>query len=1133
MRQTTRLTAIDSYFPAQMRARGKTYYHTGRIKPLRMQHDRLRCIAYGTFPYDVEISWTEATYSIYCSCACYAREMVCKHVYAAFLVAGVLDIPIHHEPRLLPLAEPSDDDLDIDDFSELATRLIDGTHTRMKRREQRSPGWRQVLHELLALRSPPRRHKHGSHEQIIYGLQENTLALRGVTELDLFKRSLRKNGSWGKPRPLRISAADIEVLDERLDRRVLAMLHGADGESSSSHYYSSYNYGSFGRKQGRFVVPDSLADEVLPLLAASGRLFVCAAGNVEPEPCTLDDSQYLLHFELRAASKPKPAAKGRSSQRQKTGGLALTASLRSEHHRLDPTEGLHVSRGGWMLHGKRITRLAESREAAVVELLEERGAVHIPAEDADTTIAMLVESVPPAQLDVPDELRWTEERPAPRARLHVHEPDGSRLLGATLLFEYGQKRARFREPPEAIFDPDSRRMLLRDRNREQAAVASLVEHGFQPRRGDDGMIAPDAFAIAPRQFPGAARELIAQGWAVQADGKLLRAASTYSLRVASGKDWFDLEGSARFDDQELPLPAILRAIRRGESVIMLGDGTVGMLPEEWVARFGRWAAWGEVEGDAIRFRRNQVMVLDALLADHDAVDWDAQAKKARRRLERFERIEPVDAPEGFCGELRPYQRDGLAWMLFLRAIGLGGILADDMGLGKTIQALAYLATHAPAYSRGAARTRPDLVVVPRSLLFNWIDEAARFTPELRTVEHVGNSRQRRAETLADYDVIVTTYGTLRRDIELLSNLAFDTVILDEAQAIKNFATRTAKAVRVLRADHRLALSGTPIENHTGELRSIFEFLNPGMLGPAPKRRGKKRRATNEANGSPGTAPDIAGASTADPELEAEQAFLRKVLGPFILRRTKGRVAKELPARTEQTLFCDLSPRQRSTYEEIRRYYRASLTERIEADGLGRSKVMILEALLRLRQAACHPGLIDGERTAEPSAKLDALLQQLEEVVAEGHKALVFSQFTRFLAIVRSRLDDRGIDYAYLDGRTRKRAERVQRFQSDPHCPLFLISLRAGGLGLNLTAAEYVFLLDPWWNPAVEAQAIDRTHRIGQRRQVMAYRLVARRTVEEKILELQADKRSLADAIIQADGALIRDLRREDIEALLS
>jgi SNF2 family DNA or RNA helicase len=455
-------------------------------------------------------------------------------------------------------------------------------------------------------------------------------------------------------------------------------------------------------------------------------------------------------------------------------------------------------------------------------------------------------------------------------------------------------------------------------------------------------------------------------------------------------------------------------------------------------------------------------------------------------------------------------------MEFLRHFGFGGCLADDMGVGKTAQVLALLESRRvlrlhPNGNGADAPTGPSLVVVPKSLVFNWQQEAARFTPQLRVLDHTGLGRD--VNGFAGYDVILTTYGTLRRDAAEFRDYEFDYIVLDEAQAIKNAATESAKAARLLRGRHRLALSGTPVENHLGELWSLFEFLNPGMLGAASVFK-------------------LAGAAARNPD-EDTRRLLAHALRPFFLRRTKEQVARELPPKSEQTIFCEMDEVERKRYNDLRNHYRNALLKTIATEGLAKSKIQVLEALLRLRQASCHPGLLDPKRLQDSSAKLDLLLTHLSELVEEGHKALVFSQFTSLLAIVRKRLDDAGIVYEYLDGASRDRQQHVERFQNDPDCRLFLISLKAGGLGLNLTAAEYIFLLDPWWNPAVEAQAIDRAHRIGQTRPVFAYRLIARDTVEEKVLQLQSKKRDLAAAIISEDNNVLANLQREDLELLLS
>jgi SNF2 family DNA or RNA helicase len=521
----------------------------------------------------------------------------------------------------------------------------------------------------------------------------------------------------------------------------------------------------------------------------------------------------------------------------------------------------------------------------------------------------------------------------------------------------------------------------------------------------------------------------------------------------------------------------------------------------------------------------------------------------RTEWQNFKGITPINEPPGFAGKLRKYQREGLGWFGFLRRFKFGGCLADDMGLGKTVQVLALLESRrvgeqanlgpgtagVPACPRDDTPSQdqsvtanllarpsddspspfaPSLVVAPRSLIFNWQQEALRFTPNLRLLIHTGAERTKATAHFENYDLILTTYGTLRRDAIHFQDFEFDYVILDEAQAIKNAKTESAKAARLLKGKHRLALSGTPVENHLGELWSLFEFLNPGMLGNASV----FQRSTSDVR-------------TID---EETRKLLSRALRPFLLRRTKQQVAKELPEKLEQTIYCEMDKTQRRQYDELRDYYRATLLKQIETVGIKRAKFHILEALLRLRQAACHPALINASViNGESSAKLDVLLPQLGEVTEEGHKALVFSQFTSFLSVVRQRLETEGIAYEYLDGQTRDRQKPVERFQNDPNCKLFLISLRAGGQGLNLTAAEYVFLLDPWWNPAVEAQAIDRAHRIGQSRRVFAYRLITRDTVEEKVLALQATKRELADAIINQDNSLLRSITGDDLMLLLS
>jgi superfamily II DNA or RNA helicase len=745
-----------------------------------------------------------------------------------------------------------------------------------------------------------------------------------------------------------------------------------------------------------------------------------------------------------------------------------------------------------------MARLRHEKEMVITETQQDTMLSRILGE-AKVPASRLVEPLRLDEVDLP---------PIPFLTVRTPRQNWADNLVGELEFDYDGARVPSFPPGKVAVQTSSRRAIRRDVAAEAAAKERLFDLGFKEPK--DFRVDPGTLEISPKKLAAATRELVVAGWRVEAEGVIYRQASEFKLSVSSGVDWFELGGQVDFGGQGVPLPEILAAARRGETMITLADGSMGMLPEEWLKKYGMLADLGNLSGsDSLRFGKAQAGLLDSLLAAQPEIKADAAFGKVRKELHAFEGIEPLEAPPTFEGELRPYQCEGLGWLDYLRKFEFGGILADDMGLGKTVQVLALLQRRK---SKRQAKG-PSLIVVPRSLVFNWMQEAAKFTPKLKVLDYSGTNRAALREKFSKHDLIVTTYGVLRSDIIELSAMEFDYAILDEAQAIKNAESQAAKAARLLKAKNRLAMTGTPIENHLGELWSIMEFLNPGMLGTA----GVFKK-------------HVAGASGAD---EAARQLLARALRPFILRRTKSQVVKDLPEKIEQTLYCDLEPAQRKLYEDLRAHYRTALLRK-EASELNRSKIEVLEALLRLRQAACHPGLLDPERTGDPSAKLDMLLPQLAEVVDEGHKVLVFSQFTSFLSIVREKLDAEGLVYEYLDGRTRNREERVQRFQTDPKCPIFLISLKAGGLGLNLTAAEYVYLLDPWWNPAVEAQAIDRSHRIGQTERVFAYRLIARDTVEQKILDLQQKKRDLADAILNADNrGVIQALTKDDLEFLLS
>jgi superfamily II DNA or RNA helicase len=1118
---TVLLTNLMYLVSKRTRERGRDYFVSGKVKVIEGSAWHVDATFRGERSYDVELFRERDAIEAWCSCpSCENSFEPCEHIWATLLAAeagGYLLGDGRRTVRQLSLIAPDDED-NFEDKEWYGTpqRFSTGrprndfanSTPRSRQPRQTTQAWKQTLsrlHSTLkqtpAIRSaalPP------GHELVYVVDKPASLAGNGLV-LEVATRNRKKDGQWGKPKGRRFAPDEIAHLPESVDRQAMAILAG--GREHRSSYY--YDPGYYETAPARFLLTHALSEALLPLLCGTGR---CLLRESEP-----DDAMRPLHWDDAGSWEfwltVTPDNTGKS--------YTIAGELRRAGERLALETPRLLLSGGLVFWEDRVAPLLDFGAFEWIALLRQQRTVPVPAKQKEEFLAELLRLPDLPRLDLSEDLRYQEVTPAPRPYLKIKRRDNrswisnrdQNWLFGELSFEYEGHVVPARSPVRNVFEPDKRRLLLRDPVAERSFEAKLEQVGFH-RRTVYGQ--GEVLELLARNLPTAARALLLEGWRVEAEGKLYRQAGDFRIEVTSGIDWFELHGGVSFGGQEVPLPTLLAALRRGEDLVPLGDGSFGLLPEEWLKKYVTLAGVGTPEGDHLRFRRTQVGLLDVLLAEQPEARVDKRFERARERLRQFQGIGPADPSAWFQGQLRGYQRDGLGWLHFLREFGFGGCLADDMGLGKTVQVLALL--EARRALRAAARKRrrppPSLVVVPRSLVFNWKQEAARFAPKLRVLDHTGIGRGKPGEQFDDCDVILTTYGTLRRDIVDLKDYHFDYAILDEAQAIKNASSQSAKAARLIHAEHRLALSGTPIENHLGELWSLFEFLNPGMLGKAAE------------VGNTGLGLRNAGEET--------RSLLAKALRPFILRRTKAQVAKDLPEKSEQTIYCDLEPAQRKLYDELRAHYRNTLLGRVARDGIKKSKIQILEALLRLRQAACHPGLIDkAKRSGESSAKLDVLLPQLREVFDEGHKTLVFSQFTSMLAIVKKRLDEEAIPYAYLDGRTRDRQARVQQFQDDPNCKVFLISLKAGGLGLNLTAADYIFLLDPWWNPAVESQAIDRAHRIGQTRPVFAYRLIARDTVEEKVLQLQAQKRALADSIINADNSLIRDLGREELELLLS
>ena len=617
------------------------------------------------------------------------------------------------------------------------------------------------------------------------------------------------------------------------------------------------------------------------------------------------------------------------------------------------------------------------------------------------------------------------------------------------------------------------------------------------------------------------------------------------VTVKNGIDWFDVHAVVKFDEFEIPFIKLRKHILDKKREYVLPNGKVVILPAEWFTQFAQIVNLADVHDEAYRVRNIHV----SLLADLD--EYLNEAPPTPDWTEALHRgtIPPVDLPTGFIGELRNYQMEGYSWIRFMQQNRFGALLADDMGLGKTIQTLAQLQVLAMEYraerasgkpmvanSAGEAKQGPDsilatdgkplppeamhhgpiVIIAPKSLLYNWMSESAKFCPELKTLLYSGLSRQKLITNFDKIDLVVMSYGTMRNDVEILRNYRFNCIVLDESQAIKNPSSQTSRALLKLQSKSRIALTGTPIENTLLDIWSQMNFLNPGLLGSYTYFEKQFIRPIEKG---------------ANPQKTEE---LRKLIDPFVLRRTKKQVMKELPPKIEKVHFCEMSAEQSELYETVKNQYRNEILNHVTELGISKSRLKIFNGLMHLRQIALNPSLKDVNYDGG-SGKDDEIMRMLLRAVANGHKVLFFSQFVGYLKVFEEMFEQQGVEYCYLDGSMDEKERQVQidLFQNDDKKRVFLLRLRAGISGLNLTAADYVFLADPWWNPFTLKQAEDRAHRIGQDKPVFSYKFITKDTIEEKILALQAKKAALAESVIPDEDSILSSLNLEELEDLLN
>jgi superfamily II DNA or RNA helicase len=659
------------------------------------------------------------------------------------------------------------------------------------------------------------------------------------------------------------------------------------------------------------------------------------------------------------------------------------------------------------------------------------------------------------------------------------------------------------------------RKYQRDFTWEKECVKTLGEHGF---------FADDEINFSPLINGGAELynmiEAVNKNWSELAENGFIitgeRLSHNYNLKPVTieishrlDDDWFDLKATVKVGEWQIPFIRFRRNILDGIREFVLPDGSIVILPEPWFTKYKSIFEFGQSTDDSLRIHKQHFSLLSDTFDNNDC-DGCGQLDK----LLTPDQMPELQAPEGLNCEMRQYQVEGLSWLHWLQSAKLGGCLADDMGLGKTIQTLAilqYNIENLPVAPKKIVREKQalfdspvqkftSLIVVPASILYNWENEIKRFAPHMKVCTYKGNQRKKSTSYFQCFDIVLSSYHTVRQDIDIINTFQFHYVILDESQVIKNPASMIFKTVVRLRSDYKLVLTGTPVENSLTDLWTQLNFVNPGLLGNLSFFRREFAKPIEKKRDD-------------DKELQ-----LRKIIKPFILRRTKEMVAKDLPPVTEQTVFCDMTEEQAKLYDEEKSAVRNSILKNIESAGIEKSAIVVLQGLMKLRQISNHP-VMAYEDYQFGSGKFETVLHNMESVVSEGHKILVFSSFVKHLDLYAEVFRKNRTSFSFLTGSSTNREKIVNGFQLDPSNKIFLISLKAGGVGLNLTAADYVFILDPWWNPAAEVQALSRAHRIGQDKSVFVYRYISSDSIEEKIIRLQEKKSRLADTFIQSNNPL--------------
>ncbi|MDR3628505.1 MAG: DEAD/DEAH box helicase [Ignavibacteriaceae bacterium] len=1091
-----------------IRKRGRLYYLRGAVSKLKYSSRKATAIVEGTFEYNVEIEFDENKFPVSCDCTCPYNEggSVCKHIVA---VLYKLDEIKYFEDRVYLSSDPKD--INSGYYGQKLspqklqtqglTYVPDNESAKVKLQSKNREQW---LAEIAKQKEAAKFSEFKKQIDVLVNKENKKSSIPNYkiayavepkgyyTKLYALRQKIKKDGSTSDLEV--IYTPNFENLPETSlqEKLIIERISKYVGEFLVDLYPSdSYRpYSNDQLNKSRFF------SEILPFLS--------------DREVYLYDGYKKIEKRLYISNDPGTAELLVDEEKDRV-SLKLRFYFKGEQIKTGTRVIPILGNPLWVMVDENIFRISNLTYYQFYNLTQETKNNFFPKAYLEyfeeNLLPQLVKNLPVNS----DKYKVEEISSLPQKRIYLEEDDSH--LKVIFKFAYNEYEVNFNsnEPESSFYKTGKIVRILRDSTIENKARQEIKE--FHLKEIEDGV-------FTPRKDPvdflfGAIPVLKEMGYEIFGESGLRKykvntSKPSISFAVNSGIDWFDVTTDIRFNGAAVPFEALLSAIKHKREYIKLDDGSLGILPQQWIDKFKRAFAFADSGNDQLRFSKFQVNALDGLIKEAEEVETDNKYKENLEQLNSFKKIQSKKIPSDFDAVLRPYQKSGFDWLYFLKDFGFGGILADDMGLGKTIQVLALLLNE----KRNRKKTI-NLVIAPTSVVFNWLNEAEKFAPALKILNHTGNGRvKENALHFKNYDVILTSYPIVLRDIAIFKETEFNYIVLDESQKIKNPVAKTSKLIRTLNAKHRLCLTGTPIENNLNELWSQLTFLNPGMLGSLNKFQEAFIKPIQKINDTSAT------------------EYLKKTIYPFILRRTKDVVAKELPLKSEIIHYCEMDPVQQNIYNVWRDSIRDEITKEIEKKGIKRSGFKVIEGLLRLRQICNHPSLVKNNYKGK-SGKFEEFKELLEKALIEGHKVLVFSQFVSMLDILKVYLDKEKILHEYLTGNTKDRESCVNNFQNNDNIKVFLISLKAGGFGLNLTAADYVFHYDPWWNPAAEIQATDRAHRIGQNKNVFVYKFITKDSVEEKILHLQEKKKKLVENIITSETGILKNLTKNDINILFS